>query len=82
MFCIAYYKTRYERLDTLRVVTEGYNSSEGLSICRKASKAEDMEHFTGIIRLTFQEKDFLGYILEDEFLTDYERGVIEFYIRR
>lgn len=73
---------RMNRLDWLRVLTEGYEEGEGRSICEKAVKAYNKkDNFTGIIRLTVLEKDFLGYMLENEFNTDKDIEVIRFYIR-
>lgn len=72
---------RMNRLDWLRVITEGYTEGEGRSICEKALKAYNKtENFTGIIRLTTLEKDFLGYMLEDN---DDEKDieVINFYLK-
>lgn len=69
---------RMNRLDTLRVLTEGFEDGCGASICSKAIKAYNKEdNFTGIIRLTFLEKDFLGYVLashEDSLREAIERG--------
>lgn len=76
------FNIRYKRLDTLRVLMEGYEEGSGLSIYKKAVKAANAEHFTGIIRLTFTEKDFLGYRLEDEWLSDYQKSVISFYAKK
>lgn len=73
---------RMKRLDTLRVMTEGYDEGEGQSICKKALRAYDKEQFTGIIRLTTTEKDFLGYKLEDDMIDDEDREVIRFYTER
>lgn len=76
-------KKRYNRLDTLRVLTEGYEEGEGYNIYQKAFRAENKstEEFTGIIRFTATEKDFLGYILSDnEYLDEYEKEILRFYI--
>lgn len=74
--------TRMERLDTLRVVTEGYTEGVGLSICKKALRAYNkLNGFTGIIRLTQTEKEFLDYMLEDSFLDDEDKEVIKFYTK-
>lgn len=72
---------RYNRLDRLRVITEPFESGPGLSIYKKALRAEDAQNFTGIIRLTPAEKDWLEYLLENDMLTDYDVEVINFYIR-
>ena len=73
---------RLRRLDTLRVMTEQHDCKEGKSICKKALNAYNkMNGFTGIIRLTFLEKDWLAYMLEDDFITDEEIKVIEFYTK-
>ena len=76
---------RMSRLDTLRVLTEGYEDGEGLSICKKAVKAYNkVDNFTGIIRLTFIEKEFLDYMLNDEesdWMRDEWKEVLKFYRR-
>lgn len=73
---------RMKRLDTLRVLTEQHECEEGKSICKKALKAYNkLDGFTGIIRLTFSEKDWLAYMLEDKFIDDEDRECIEFYVR-
>ena len=74
---------RMSRLDWLRVLTEGYDEGVGLGICRKAIRAYNKtDNFTGVIRLTPIEKDFIGYMLEDEFNSD-ERDVevLTYYLR-
>jgi hypothetical protein len=75
---------RYNRLDTLRVLTEGYEDGQGYSIYTKALRAlNSVNNFTGVIRLNFNEKDFLGYILdENPYLNNEDRKVLEFYIHR
>jgi hypothetical protein len=70
---------RMRRLDILRVLMEGYDGGEGESICRKALRAYNKEQFTGIIRLTDTEKDFLSYKLEDAMIDDEDAEVIRFY---
>lgn len=73
---------RMRRLDTLRVLTEGYESGEGSNICRKALKAyNNSNNFTGIIHLTSSEKDFLGYLFEG-MMTEEEKEVVTFYLRQ
>lgn len=73
---------RMNRLDTLRVLTEGFTEGEGRKICEKALKAYNKtENFTGIIRLTTLEKDFLGYMLESEFNTNEDIETINFYLK-
>lgn len=58
---------RMRRLDLLRVMTEGYDAGVGHDICQKALRAYNKtENFTGIIRLTTSEKDFLSYIMENK----------------
>lgn len=62
---IAEINKRMRRLDLLRVMTEGYDSGMGYSICHKALRAYNKsENFTGIIRLTTPEKDFLSYLMD------------------
>lgn len=73
---------RMNRLDTLRVLTEQHECKEAKSICKKALKAYNkLDGFTRIIRLTFLEKDWLAYMLEDKFIDDEDRECIEFYVR-
>jgi len=73
---------RMRRLDVLRVMTEGYEYGEGLKIHDKALRAYNkVNNFTGIIRLTALEKDFIGYMRERSFLTDEDIEVINFYTR-
>jgi len=73
---------RMRRLDLLRVMTEGYETGEGHSICNKALRAYNkVQNFTGIIRLTTLEKDFIGYMRERSFLTEEEIELINFYTR-
>lgn len=71
---------RINRLDTLRVLTEPHDCPEGRSICRKALNAYDkLTDFTGIVRLTSKEKDWLGYMLENKFLSNRDIDCIKFY---
>ena len=73
---------RMDRLDWLRVLTEGYEEGEGFNICQKAIKAYNKtDNFTGIIRLTTIEKDFLSYLLEDTMLSDRDINVLSFYLK-
>lgn len=73
---------RMRRLDVLRVLTEQYECEKGESICKKALRAYNkVKGFTGIIRLTDIEKDFLSYKLESSFITDEEKEVINFYCK-
>lgn len=73
---------KMKRLDVLRVLTEGYEEGEGYCICQKALRAYNKtDPFTGIIRLTFLEKDFLGYCLESECITEEEREVVNFFTK-
>lgn len=72
---------RMNRLDCLRVLTEGYESGEGHTIFQKVWRAYNKaDNFTGIIRLTMIEKDFLGYMLESDMLSEEDRKAIEYYI--
>lgn len=73
---------RIRRLDTLRVMTEQHECKEGRNICKKALNAYNKkEQFTGIIKLTGLEKDWLSYMLESDMLSDENRKVIEFYTK-
>ena len=77
-FCEVFYRLCY-----LMVLTEEYDDEVYKNIHRKAKRAFDkMDGFTGIIRLTTLEKDFLGALLEDELLDDEYKKVIKHYIKR
>lgn len=72
---------RMNRLDTLRVLTEGFEEGEGRNICDKALRAYNKtENFTGIIRLSLLEKDFLGYMLDSDMNSEEDIEVIKFYM--
>ena len=59
---------RMDRLSNLRVLMEGYDAGVGLGICKKALNAYNkQDNFTGIIRLTNTEKEFLSYCYMDEY---------------
>ncbi len=73
---------RMNRLDTLRVLTEGFTEDVGMGICKKTLRAYNkLNGFTGIIRLTQIEKEFLDYMLEDKFLDNEDRETIKFYTK-
>lgn len=76
---------RFNLLDSLIVLTEGYQYGHGVTICQKAVKAYYKSNdFTGIIRLNNLEKEFLMYILDnDEFgyLDDDDIECLKFYSR-
>lgn len=74
---------RMNRLDKLIVLCEQHDCVPGRNITRKALAAYNKaDNFTGIIRLTPSEKDWLSYMLENEFLSDYDRSVINWYVNR
>ena len=73
---------RLQRLETLILLTEQHESGEGRSICKKALRAyNNTNNFTGIIRLTVLEKDWLGYLLESDMYDKEDIECINFYIR-
>lgn len=73
---------RLRQLDILRVLTEGYTDGTGRDICNKALRAYNKTNsFTGIIRLTTLEKDFLSYLLESDMLSPEDREVINHYTK-
>lgn len=81
---------RMNRLDTLRVLVEGFVFDKGdesyneiaNSIYHKALNAYNKTNlFTGIIRLSFTEKDWLGYLLESDMLDEEDKDVIKYYIK-
>lgn len=72
---------RMNRLDVLRILTEGYECGTGKEICKKVIRAYNKEeNFTGIIRLNLTEKNFLGYCLEND-RTEKEIETIKFYLQ-
>ena len=74
---------RMDRLDTLRVLTEQYTDGVGLNIFKKVMRAYNKkDNFTGIIRLSLNEKDFLSYLLDRECNTDKDIKVLKFYTER
>ena len=73
---------RMRRLDILRVMTEGYESGEGFNICQKALRAYNkVKGFTGIIRLSSTEKDFLSYLYENSYNDNEEIEVLNYYVK-
>lgn len=71
---------RLDRLYALVSICEAYEGC-GASICAKALKAaEKNNNFTGIIRLTSTEKEFLSYLLEGS-MGDENRKVVDFYTK-
>lgn len=71
---------RMSRLSKLIVLTEGYETGAGLSIYNKAVNAYNKaDNFTGVIRLTPAEKDFLSYKLESEYITAEKIKIIKHY---
>lgn len=73
---------RLRRLDVLKVITEQRKCKHGRNICKKALNAYNkMNGFTGIIKLTFLEKDWLSYMLESDMLSNEDREVIKFYTK-
>jgi hypothetical protein len=73
---------RMDRLNTLIVITEPYEDGYGYRIYQKALNAYNRsDNFTGIIRLTFAEKDWLSYLLENDMLPKKDIDVINYYIR-
>ena len=71
---------RMNRLDWLRVATECFEEdSVYYNICKKATNSYNKhKNFTGIIRLTKQEKESLAY-LHKEYMSEEEVKAIEFY---
>ena len=74
---------RMNRLGTLIANVEGHDSGPGLSIYNKAVRAYNKsDNFTGVIHLTFLEKDWLFYLLEDaDMLRPKDVEVINYYLR-
>lgn len=74
---------RMNRLSTLIAILEGYEEGVGVSIYNKILNAFNKTiNFTGIIRLSNVEKDFLSYQFENDMLTDKDIEVITFYCCR
>lgn len=72
---------RYIRLDDLRVLLEGFEGDPYEPIFRKAVKALNANPFTGIIHLSFAERDALGYLLENDMLTAADIAVLKYYLK-
>ena len=71
-----------DRLNRLITITEPYKDGPGQRICQKALRAYNKsDNFTGIVRLTFSEKDWLSYLLENDMLPKKDIDVINYYIR-
>lgn len=73
---------RMNRLDTLRILVEGHEEGPYLNIYNKINKALKANPFTGILHLTFDEKDALSYkmeMLDSKSLSDEEIATICFY---
>lgn len=72
---------RLKRLDLLRVLVEQHDCEESNSICRKAIRAyNNRDNFTGIIRLSPLEKDWLSYFLESDMYDKEDIECINFYL--
>lgn len=75
--------TYMSRLDILRVLVESYDEGTiGEKIRKKVVNAfNKVENFTGRIRLTSTEKDFLLTLLENDMITEEEKEVIKYYCK-
>lgn len=76
-------RKRLNRLDTLRVLVEGFDEGTGLEIYNKVMRAlNNCKNFTGIIRLDVNQKDFLSYIrYESDMISDEDKAVLDFYLK-
>lgn len=74
---------RMDRLSNLMCLTrEIEDNKHAENIYKKALRAYNKtEDFTGIIRLTFSEKDWLSYCLENSCITDKEIETVKFYCK-
>lgn len=74
------FNERYIRLDDLRVLVEGFEGEPYEPIYKKVIRALNANLFTGIIRLSFAERDALGYLLENDMNTARDIAAIKYYI--
>lgn len=74
---------RMRRLDHLMVMLEDFDEGSVFnSIYKKAVAAYDKtDNFTGRIRLSFIEKDNLGYLLDRDINTPKDIEVLKYYLK-
>lgn len=71
---------RLDKLSWLIYWFEGHESGTGHNIWQKAYKAYNkVNDFTGIIRLTKYEKEFISYMLDSKPISKKEIEIIRFY---
>ena len=74
---------RLNRLNKLIILVEQNDCPEAQSIYNKATNTyKNNKNFTGIIRLSTAEKDWLSYKLECEFNSEEDVECIAFYCNR
>ena len=74
---------RYNRLDCIRVIYEGFEpGSVGYSIYKKVLRAQNkLDNFTGIVKFTSSELDDMSFTLEEnEFISDDCRDALRYYV--
>lgn len=75
-------KNRLSRLAKLICIFEEHTDEKGSSICQKAVRAYNKtDNFTGIIKLTSLEKEFISYKLEEQFIDKEKIELIRFYCK-
>ena len=74
---------RMDRLSHLIMLLEGFDEGSVFNdIYKKALRAYNKtDNFTGTIRLTFTEKDNLGYLLGRAVNTPEDEAVLKYYLR-
>lgn len=72
---------RYIRLDDLRILVEDFEGEPYEPIYKKAVRALNANPFTGIIHLSFAERDALGYLLERDTLSSADVAVLNYYLK-
>jgi hypothetical protein len=74
---------RMDRLSHLIMLLEGFDEGSVYNdIYKKALAAYNKtDNFTGRIRLSFTEKDNLGYLLDREMNTEEDIKVLKYYLR-
>ena len=74
---------RMKRLSHLIVLLEDFDEGSVFNdIYKKAVRAYNKtDNFTGMIRLTFTEKDNLGYLLDSKYNTPEDVAVLKYYLK-
>lgn len=74
---------RMKRLAHFIMLLEGFDEGSVFNnIYKKALRAYNKtDNFTGMIHLTFNEKDNLGYLLDRQMNTPEDEAILKYYLR-